>query len=248
MDTSWENVAQWYDKIVGEKGQYYHKEVILPGLKRLLHNPTSVLDLGCGQGILARCLDKSVSYLGIDLSTSLITAAKKYVTDKNKSFFVHDLTKEISLKNHDFSHACCVLALQNIADPNALFQTAAKHLTNKGKLILVMNHPCFRIPRQSSWGIDEKKKCQYRRIDGYFSPMQIPIQARPGSDPTEKTISFHFPLSYYINALHKNGFVIVGMEEWISNKKSSGTKARMENRSREEFPLFLVIVGQKDSS
>jgi len=35
------------------------------------------------------------------------------------------------------------------------------------------------------------------------------------------------------------------MEEWISDKKSTGAKARMENRSREEFPLFLALLAQK---
>jgi hypothetical protein len=31
------------------------------------------------------------------------------------------------------------------------------------------------------------------------------------------------------------------MEEWISDKQSSGKFAKMENRSREEIPLFLLL-------
>ena len=36
-------------------------------------------------------------------------------------------------------------------------------------------------------------------------------------------------------------------EEWISDKRSMGKRAGMENRAREEFPLFLAILAKKSS-
>jgi len=42
-------------------------------------------------------------------------------------------------------------------------------------LVIVLNHPCFRIPRQSGWGIDEKNKLQFRKVIKYMSPMEIPL-------------------------------------------------------------------------
>lgn len=242
---SWENVSQWYDKLVGEKGQYYHREVVIPGVLRLLDAPTAVLDLACGQGILARHLPKSCAYVGVDASASLIKAAKGYRLGAEKTFQTHDLMNPLSLEKKNFSHACIVLALQNFPDPTEVLRSAYKHLAPKGQLILVMNHPCFRIPRQTSWGIDEKKKCQYRRLDCYMSPLEIPIQTRPGSKPNEKTMSFHFPISYYINLLGSIGFGITHMEEWVSNKVSTGKKAKMENRARAEFPLFMSLTAMK---
>jgi hypothetical protein len=105
-----------------------------------------------------------------------------------------------------------------------------------------MNHPCFRVPRQSSWGVDEQKKLQYRRIDRYMEPLKIPIQTHPGQgDKSPQTWSFHHPLSTYVEGLSKSGFVIEKIEEWLSDKLSTGGKAKMENRSRLEFPLFLTI-------
>jgi SAM-dependent methyltransferase len=248
-DTSWESSSAWYDKIVGAKGHYFHQQVILPNLLRLLElektPKASLLDLACGQGILARHLPKGVKYLGIDSSASLIQSAKKYPLPQHR-YVVHDLSHPIDLPDRDFSHAACILAVQNLAHPGSLFQTASAHLSKNAPFIIVLNHPCFRIPRQSSWGIDEQKKLQYRRIDRYKSPLKIPIQTQPSKQgASEETWSFHQPLSCYSAQLKQAGFAIDLIEEWCSDKKSAGKTAAMENRSRLEFPLFMAIVAIK---
>ncbi len=247
-NTSWENVSSWYDKSVGKEGHYYHKHIVLPGLLRILNlndeKSPSVLDLGCGQGVLSHHLPKKTPYTGVDVATSLITAAKERAPP-HCEFITHDLQKPLNLSKKDFSHACIVLALQNMEEPKIVLKNAARHLKACGKLIIILNHPCFRIPRQSSWEIDEKKKWQYRRIDRYMSPLSIPINMHPGQKPDEKTVSFHFPLSYYVNSLNEAGFSVEHMEEWCSDKESSGKKAKMENQSRKEFPLFLALGSVK---
>jgi ubiquinone/menaquinone biosynthesis C-methylase UbiE len=249
-DTSWETSSSWYDKIVGAKGHYYHQQVIIPSILRLLQvekkSQPHLLDLACGQGILSRHLPKGMKYFGIDGSESLIASAKKYGSKETHQFFVRDLSDELDLPFKDFSHATCILALQNLAQPTALFSTAYKHLRKDSPFIIVLNHPCFRIPRQSSWGIDEQKKLQYRRIERYMSPLKVPIQTQPSKyEKSEQTWSFHFPLSYYTAQLKQTGFVIDQIEEWCSDKKSVGKTAAMENRSRQEFPLFMAIIARK---
>ena len=245
MDSSWETSSEWYDKIVGKEGHYYHQQVILPNILRLLNIASSpsprILDLGCGQGVLARELPKSAYYVGVDLSPALITMAKKY---SQHTFFVGDAAKPLPIQEKNFTHAVFLLSLQNIADGAAALKNTSGHLANGGKLLLVLNHPCFRIPRQSSWGIDEKKKLQYRRIDAYYSSMEIPIYTQPLKNKCA-TVSYHHPLSTYTKWLHEAGLYMETIEEWLSNKKSSGAAARMENRCREEFPLFLAIAARK---
>ncbi len=146
------------------------------------------------------------------------------------------------IKDLSFTHATIILALQNVAHPEAVLQNAARHLQPGGTLVIVLNHPCFRIPRQTHWGIDAPKKLQYRRIDRYLSPLKIPIQAHPSQkERSATTWSFHRPLSAYSRFLTDAGFSIIQIEEWISDKISTGKAAKMENRARAEFPLFLTF-------
>ncbi len=242
VSTSWEGSEQWYKSLVGEEGHYYHRKIIIPGVLRLMESPDSVLDLACGNGILGRQLPPSVSYVGIDAAPSLITAAIKGANNPTQTYEIGDIKKSFKLKKHDFSLATLILAIQNIEKPEDVFQNVAKHLKKGGKLIIVMNHPCFRIPRQSSWQIDEAKKIQYRRLDGYMHPKKIPIQTHPGKkEQSQTTLSFHHPLTSYVQWLHQAGFAIEILQEWCSDKISTGKAAKMENRSRSEFPLFMAI-------
>lgn len=241
--TSWEKVSNWYDKTVSSEGHLYHREVIFPKiLPYFKEKNIKVLDLGCGQGPLARQLPKEARYLGIDLSPSLIKSAS---SQSKHTFRVDDATKPLDLDS-DFTHAVMVLSLQNMEQGEGAVQNAAKALIKRGKLIIVLNHPCFRIPRQSHWGIDEPKKLQYRRVDSYLSSLKIPIQHSPSKGAkSETTLTFHHPLSTYSEWLDRQGFSILKIEEWCSHKESSGPKARMENRARKEFPLFLTFIAEK---
>lgn len=251
-DTSWEPVEKWYRAAVGDDGHYYHQHVVLPGVKRLLDidnkdKAFAVLDIACGQGILARHLPENIPYTGIDLSVSLIKEAKKSDSNPVHQYVVSDVTKTLPIKDRTFTHAAIILALQNIEHPDLVLKNIYPHLVDDGQLIIVLNHPCFRIPRQSSWQIDQEKKIQFRRVDRYASSMEIPIQAHPSKgEQSATTKSFHHSLSAYCKMLQQAGYVILNIEEWCSDKVSTGSAAKMENRSREEFPLFLTIVARKD--
>jgi SAM-dependent methyltransferase len=245
-NTSWHKVGRWYNEKVGDRGSYYHEHVVLPGVIRLLqlNQNSSLLDLGCGQGVLARQIPKNVKYIGIDAAASLISFAKKLDHNPNHEFIIGDVTQPLP-GTEKFTHAAIILALQNIESPELAIQNAAKHLVPAGTLVIALNHPSFRIPRQSSWGIDEQSKLQYRRENIYMSPLKIPITMHPGSG-SGLTWSYHEPISAYTKMLAENHFIIENFEEWTSDRESVGTAGRMENRSRAEFPLFLAILARLD--
>ncbi|MBA3721154.1 MAG: class I SAM-dependent methyltransferase [Parachlamydiaceae bacterium] len=250
--TSWNKIGKWYDDTVGEQGHYYHQTLIIPNVMKMLDLPStpnaSLLDLACGQGVLSRQLPSSVTYTGLDLATSLIRAARQYDKNTKHEFIVADATKGLPITKKDFTHAAIILALQNIQDPFAVFKNASKHLIPGAKFVIVLNHPCFRIPRQSSWKVDLDNKIQYRRIDRYMSDMKIPIQTHPGKgQESPQSWTFHHPLSSYCYWLKEAGFSINLIDEWCSNKVSEGKAAKMENRSREEIPLFMAIVATKNA-
>jgi 2-polyprenyl-3-methyl-5-hydroxy-6-metoxy-1,4-benzoquinol methylase len=84
--TAWQNVADWYDHLVGQDGSEYQQNVIFPGILQLLglleksrkDAPMRILDLACGQGALCRKLATlRASVLGIDAAPALIQAAQR---------------------------------------------------------------------------------------------------------------------------------------------------------------------------
>jgi len=248
QNTSWQPVSRWYNKLTGIRGGYFHQQVIIPNVIRQLSLKPgdSLLDLGCGQGVLARNIPLDIDYYGIDLAVDLLDYARKSNRNPRCRFLKADITRPLPLDKKDFTQATAILVLQNVARPDLIIKNAAGCLVNQGRLVIVINHPCFRIPRQSSWGIDEQNQVQYRQINRYLSSLRVPINIRPSRGKKGPVAwSFHFSLSALSRFLDENGFLIKKIEEWISDKASVGRAAKMENRAREEFPLFLSILAQK---
>ena len=216
--TSWGNVAEWYSDLLEKEEGTYQKELILPNLVRLMNikKGEMVLDLACGQGFFSRELYKlGAKVMGVDISGELISLAEKIgVEEKIKIDYKVSSADNLSfIKDNSLDKIVIVLAIQNIENVLGVFRECKRILKPSGKLFLVLNHPTFRIPKQSSWEWDEKNKSQYRRVDRYLSESKIEIQMHPSAssgrvpaNKAEMTISFHRPLQYYFKLLGKNGF------------------------------------------
>lgn len=244
--TSWDHVATWYDKLVGDEGSDYHQHVVLPAAMRMLDPQPGerVLDLCCGQGVFCRQLSQLPlkEIVGVDASPALIQAARQRGHDPKIRYVVGDARNLGDLADGAFDAAACLMAVHDLDDIEATFRSLAKALRAGGRAVIIFMHPCFRVPRQSSWGWDDEKKMQYRRLDRYFSSMTIPIATHPGSEPGTQTLFFHRPMSAYINALAAVDLAIIGCEELLSHHKSEpGGHSRGENRSRQEFPVFMAL-------
>jgi hypothetical protein len=60
-------------------------------------------------------------------------------------------------------------------------RSAAWLLRPRGRLAILMTHPCFRVPRQSGWRWDASRRLQYRRVDRYLTKLDVPIKAYGGA-------------------------------------------------------------------
>ncbi|HET8580903.1 MAG TPA: class I SAM-dependent methyltransferase [Candidatus Paceibacterota bacterium] len=248
-DTGWGAIAAGYADGFTGKGDSYHARVILPGVLRLI-DPSAyrrVLEVGCGDGFFAAALaEAGAEVAACDIAAPMIEAAKKRSSAVEWAVApANDLSR---WQDESFDAVLIALALQNIEDYQGAIAEAARVLAEAGELILILNHPAFRIPQKSSWGWDEETGTQYRRVDGYLSESRATIDMDPGkgTGAHRTTISFHRPLQVYGKALAKHGFAIAGIEEWISDRESQpGPRAAAENGARKEFPLFLMLRAVK---
>jgi len=240
--TSWGKVASWYDDYLGNEGTY-QAQVILPHLMRVLslQKGQRVLDLGCGQGYFAReCAKTGAQVVGADISPELIAQAQKQ--GGGVEYHVASADQLAFAKNHSFDVVVCVLALQNMEDLAAVCKEAARVLVPGGRLVLVLNHPAFRVLKRSSWGFDEALGVQYRRVDGYLSAAKIAVDMHPGRGSGVQTVSYHRSLQDFFKALAGAGFMVSKLEEWVSHKVSDkGPRKNAEDTARKEIPLFMLL-------
>ncbi len=265
-DTSWGKVADWYDEVVADPDSYQQK-VILPNIVRIVapKKGLKVLDLACGQGFFSHELAKlGAEIVGVDVSKELTALARKKLGPAEHAYspeseslglarsrsavsaepaFFLARTDDLSvLGGKKFDIVISILAIQNIENISGTFKEVSRALLPKGKFVIVLNHPMFRIPKKSSWGFDEENKIQFRRVDEYISESRTEIQMNPGAKESENTISFHRPLQTYSKILANSGFSILRIEEWISHKESEkGPRQIAENKARKEIPLFMCL-------
>ncbi len=284
--TSWDGVADWYDDMLEQNPDSFQKNVLMPNLIRIVDpkKGMTILDLACGQGYFSRAFfQNGAKVIGYDISKELIALAleqeKKRISVQGLTldkieFHVTPADSLPFLQNESVDVVTIILALQNIENIQGVFAECSRVLKSGGRLVMVINHPAFRIPQRSGWGWSEEKTekgkmevnltesllnkkqvnkdgqfVMYRRLDAYMSDDQIRIDMTPGEkNPAKKkfTISFHRPLQSYFKILSKSGFAVTRLEEWISHKKSqAGPRAAEEDRMRKEIPMFICLEARK---
>lgn len=227
----------------------YQAKVILPNLLRFLDlkKDEQIYDLACGQGYFANVF----AYLGAkvvasDLSKKLIETAKKDSKEK-VLFYITPAHRAQFLKDNTIDTIVIVLAIQNIENVNEVLVECKRILKKDGRIVLVLNHPAFRIPQASDWHFENG--IQSRIVSKYLSESKISIDMTPGEkNPKKKisTITFHRSLQYYMKLFSKNGLAITRLEEWISHKQSGlGPRQNAEDKSRKEIPMFMCLEIKK---
>jgi SAM-dependent methyltransferase len=178
---SWDPVAGWYTGWVGAEGSEHHRRTAIPALLEMLDAQPGeeVLDLGCGPGVLAPHVARAgARYTGVDASRKLITFARRHHALEGR-FLSADATGPELLRQIDarsFDAVTFLLSVQDIDPLEDVLRNAATALREGGRAVMLMTHPCFRIPRQSGWGWDPGRKLRFRRVDSYLTPNAVPMK------------------------------------------------------------------------
>ncbi len=245
--TDWSQAADWYDKLVGDEGSEFHRQIVHPGVLKLLGvvKDKTILDVACGQGVLCRLLHgQGAKIFGIDAAIPLIELARKRGPAEIRYARVdaREIDAFTEFATAQFDAATCILAAQNFNPLEPMFASAARLLKPGGKLVMVIVHPCFRGPKETSWGWDHDAFVQYRRVDKYLLPRKEPIITNPGKKDGKYTWTFHRPLEAYVSAAVRGGLLVDALQEWASHKFSdSGPRAAAENSARREIPMFMAL-------
>ena len=265
-DTSWNDVAEWYNSLQGSGGSDYHQQLILPGVERLLRYNQSdlvgsdILDIACGQGVLCRYLvQRGATVTGMDLSEALLAYAEERIEPEQKLRYVRaNATALLNPKGQllpewqegSFDAVTLVLAAQNMTPLSGVWRSVSALLRPGGALVVVVVHPCFRIPKHSDWRWNSDSHRQERTVWRYLSSMEIGITAHPGrnarGEASAETTHFHRPLQAYINTLGNAGLWVDHIEEWCSHKQEQpGIKSEAIDTARNEIPMFLAFRARK---
>jgi SAM-dependent methyltransferase len=245
---SWDPVADWYTGWAGAEGSDHHRRLAIPALMELLQpaHGEQVLDLGCGPGVLApHVAAAGAGYTGVDAAGRLIRFARRHHGARGR-FLLGDVTRlpEVAgLRAGAFDAAAFLLSIQDIDPLEDALESAAWALRDGGRVVLLMTHPCFRIPRQSGWGWDEGRRLRFRRVDSYLRRLDVPMKAIAGGGTTR---SYHRPLGAYVNGLAACGLLVDCIREIPGMAPPRGAPpSRAERRAAEEIPLFLALRAVK---
>lgn len=256
--TSWEPLAGWYDGWVGESGSEHHRRLAIPTVLDLLRLQPGekVLDVGCGSGVLTPHVRAAGAvYTGVDLSPKLLNYARRN-HGRHGRFLEgdsRDLANVPGLQGASFEAVTFMLSIQDMNPLEEVLASAARMLRSGGRMVVLMTHPCFRVPRQSGWGWDESRQLRFRRIDRYLTSLSVPLKAYQGSQSNGSpsgqpggrpgvTRSFHRPLEEYINGLANCGLLVDCLREVPGYKlpPASGS-LKADQTATAEIPLFLGL-------
>ncbi|HEX6750719.1 MAG TPA: methyltransferase domain-containing protein [Longimicrobium sp.] len=243
---SWNPVADWYAGWVGAEGSEHHRRLAIPALMEMLRPAPGehVLDVGCGPGVLApHVAGAGALYTGVDASRKLLAFARRHHGAHGR-FVAGDATRlrELAeLGEGAFDAAVFLLSIQDIDPLEDALASAAWAVRPGGRVVLLMTHPCFRVPRQSGWGWDRQRRLRYRRVDRYLTRLAVPMKGY-GTARRGFTRSYHRPLGAYVNGLSACGLLVDEVREIPTHKAPEpGPQAKAERLANREIPLFLGL-------
>jgi ubiquinone/menaquinone biosynthesis C-methylase UbiE len=204
----WDEHAQWWINGFTNGVDPEYEEQIIPLAMEELAGRRIVLDVGCGDGQIARALAAQGSeVLGIDPTQLHIDIANERAG--GPTYLLGSATQlPVPDASQDAVVAC--LVFEHIDEVDAAIAEVARVLKPGGQFSFFLNHPLLQTPG-SGW-IDDfilDPPEQYWRIGAYLVETET-------VEEVEKDVFIRFihrPLSRYVNALLANGLSLERMLE-----------------------------------
>lgn len=208
-DDLWEQHADWWIDGFTDGADAEYEEQILPLAAAALQGASRVLDVGCGDGQVARLAVKggATNVVGLDPTWNQIVVANQR---QGGPGYVQAGAAQLPFRDETFDAVVACLVFEHIRDVDDAIAEVARVLQPGGRFLFFLNHPLLQTPN-SGWIDDQvlEPPEQYWRIGPYLIEDET-------IEEVEKDIFIpfiHRPLSRYVNALADNGLTIHRMHE-----------------------------------
>jgi SAM-dependent methyltransferase len=207
-DDPWETHAGWWQDEFTDGADPEYEEQMLPIVAEQLHDATRVLDVGCGEGQVARHVKASVGselVVGVDPSANQLAVARERAGGVQ---YVRGYADALPVPDATFDAVVACLVFEHISEVDTALAEVARSLEPGGVFLFLLNHPLLQVPG-SGWIDDQILEEQYWRVGPYLVEDVSLEEIAPGV-----MLPFvHRPLSRYVNRLAEVGLLIERMEE-----------------------------------
>ncbi len=216
---AWDTKAEFWDQLMGEEGNQFHRALVGPATERLLDLQPGqrVLDAACGTGVMARRLRAlGARVLGVDGSAQMLHHARQRGPEDIEYRQV-DLQDAAGLAElGTFDAVVCGMALMDIPDPDPLLRAVPRLLEPGGRLVVTVCHPCFNFSGARLFLEQEDRRGELVfthgvRVAGYLEARSEPGVGAPGEPAAH--LYHHRPLHDLLGRCFAAGLVLDGLEE-----------------------------------
>ena len=219
----WNANASFWDNYMGE-GKNFQQILLGPNIEQMLNilPGMHILEIACGNGNFSRRLaNLGAIVTAFDFSHNFIAYAREKSQSYGDQITYHildatDKADLLILRGAQINAAVCNMALMDIPEIETLITTLPKLLTNGGKFIFSITHPCFNS-YGSSKIVDEidqdgEMVTQYS-IKNIAYAITTEFKGIGVLGQPEAQYYFHRPLSYYLNTCAEAGFILEQIQE-----------------------------------
>lgn len=206
-DELWEINAAWWQEGFSDGADPEYEEQIIPMALERLRGAARVLDVGTGEGQLARLAVEAGAEMvvGIDPTWAQVTVAQR---KGGGPLYLESGAAALPFRDGSFDAVLACLVFEHIEAVDEAIAEVARVLAAGGRFIFFLNHPLLQTPG-SGWIDDHIIDEQYWRIGPYLTESNE-------IEEVEKNVFIpfvHRPMSRYVNAMAANGLLLTEMAE-----------------------------------
>jgi SAM-dependent methyltransferase len=233
----WERHAGWWQDGFTDGADAEYEDQIMPLASESLAGARRVLDVGAGEGQLARLAvrDGAALVVGVDPTVAQLAVARERA---GGVVYARANADALPFPDASFDAVVVCLVFEHIADHVPAIREIARVLEPGGRFLFFLNHPLLQAPN-SGWVIDHVLEEQYWRIGPYLVEDVTMEELAPGV-----LLPFvHRPLSQYINAMAAHRLLVEHMEEPRPPERFLARAP--EYRDAATIPRLLFLVARR---